>query len=87
MGPPLAWRTKWELLEKQRELQYKKWQATLAEMNGLAGTQCGLTCDGCGVLLETEKDFADHFLVSPRDQRMGNWNLGECPAKKVDRHG
>lgn len=32
-------------------------------------------CSGCGVMLETEADFAKHFVIS--DVRL--FNLGTCP--------
>lgn len=68
-------RTKAEILE-ERLLELKD-AAERAEnyLNGLRATPCGLTCSGCGSYLETEYDFAAHFLIS--DERY--LNLGECP--------
>jgi hypothetical protein len=43
----------------------------------LQNTPCGLTCSGCGTLLPTEADFAQHFTI--KDERF--LNLGECPFK------
>lgn len=53
-----------------------------AYLDGLEQTAFGKPCSGCGQLLETELDFAAHFIVT--DERY--LNLGYCPAegKRVD---
>lgn len=38
-------------------------------------TPCGLRCSGCGTMLETESDFAKHFIITDE----AYLNLGECP--------
>ena len=55
----------------------------MAYLEGLDNTPCGLTCGGCGTLLETEGDFARHFVVSRMDEMNNNLNLGNCPNKDV----
>lgn len=52
------------------------------ERDGLARTSCGLICYGCGAVLATELDFADHFVIGTSDIRNGHWNLAECPDKR-----
>lgn len=44
-------------------------------LDGLDKQAFGGTCSGCGTRLETEGDFARHFLI--RDATY--LNLGECP--------
>ena len=44
-------------------------------LEDLEHTHCGLSCDGCGTRLETEADFARHFVL-PDGRYL---NLGECP--------
>lgn len=70
-------RTKLDILIER--LDFLRDQVKLAEnyIEGLAMTNCGLNCGGCGMLLETEADFADHFIV--RDENY--LNLGNCPDK------
>ena len=67
-------RTKYEILTaRAAELR----EEALRIENTLAGMEmlCGLSCGGCGTVLETEADFAKHFIVT--DERF--LNLGECP--------
>jgi len=70
-------RTKWQILERRRYALRLALQKLDKELTGLEGTHCGLTCSGCGEFLETEKDFASHFIVT--DERY--LNLGECPHR------
>lgn len=68
-------RTKAEVLEQQivdleQDLQLKKHY-----LEGLKNTPCNIRCSGCGKLLESEYDFAAHFIIP--DERY--LNLGECP--------
>jgi hypothetical protein len=59
-------RSKWAILNEQHQ-----------KLDRLETQECGLTCSGCGKVLETEKDFAEHYLVP--DERF--LNLGYCPDK------
>lgn len=70
-------RTKWEVLEARRMALRLELQKIDRDMAGLEQTTCGLICSGCGELLETEKDFAAHFVI-PNEQYL---NLGECPHR------
>jgi hypothetical protein len=72
--------TKWSVL--QHRLDEANAQATRLrrELASLERTPCNLNCSGCGVLLETEADFAQHFVLS--DTRY--LNLGECPTRIGD---
>lgn len=56
--------TKWDLI-------------TEAEREGLERTPFGKNCTGCEQLLETEADFAKHFLLYSRVHK----NNGYCPIK------
>lgn len=76
-------RTKWEVLEARRMAVRKALSDIEREMTGLEQTPCRnsvgepLSCGSCGAVHETEKDFADHYIV--RDERY--LNLGECPSR------
>lgn len=39
----------------------------------------GAPCGGCGEILETESDFAKHFVIGASAQLQDTLNLGECP--------
>lgn len=57
-------------------MQLTKWDfISDSERETLSGIRFGAKCSGCGVHLETEADFARHFIVN--DSRY--LNLGECP--------
>lgn len=65
IGPQL---TRWDLITPaEREA------LSLAKFNG--------RCSGCNEYLETEEDFARHFIVSNKQFK----NLGECPKKMRER--
>jgi hypothetical protein len=77
--------TKWSILAKRHvellaELEdvQRKLDESDRYIAGLSRTKCGLTCGGCGILLETEEDFAKHFTIP--DSRY--LNLGDCPTGK-----
>jgi hypothetical protein len=74
-------RTKWDHLLKEYNEALQKATELAAQMNGMEATPCGLTCSGCGTVLETEADFAKHFTVKRIDQINNHWNLGECPER------
>lgn len=57
--------TKWDLLTEQ-------------EQRELTNQRCDLYCAGCETLLETEADFAQHFIIPDTQYR----NLGYCPTQK-----
>lgn len=68
-------RTKMDVLRERAEFLEAEAAKARAYIDGLAMTNCGLTCSGCGTLLRTEADFASHFIV--RDENY--LNLGGCP--------
>lgn len=72
-----AKRSKWNILNERNEINRAKVLKMDRELESLRNTSCNLHCSGCGVLLETEADFARHYVV--KDERF--LNLGECPAK------
>ena len=75
-SPTPVKRTKWEILNA-RAVELRAALADVEqEMRGLENTRCGLSCSGCGMVLETEKDFAEHFTIP--DERY--LNLGNCPT-------
>ena len=58
-----------------------KWDhLTDSQKEGYESTPCGLHCSGCDIYLDSEADFAKHFII--KDVRF--LNLGECPNKLVD---
>lgn len=73
-------KTKWDVLTERRQEAFKKFQELDNQINGLEATPCGLRCSGCNTLLETEADFAQHFIVAPFDIANNNLNLGNCPV-------
>lgn len=70
-------RTKAEILTAKRDYLAHALDMAQREIDGLKGTECNLTCDGCGQVLETEWDFASHFII-PDEQYL---NLGGCPER------
>lgn len=70
-------RTKAEILTAKRDYLAHALDMAQREIDGLKGTDCGLSCGGCGKVLETEWDFASHYLVA--DERYTN--LGGCPER------
>lgn len=71
-------RTKAEILLAKVEMLRDELGKATAEIDGLKGTTCNLRCDGCGKIVHTEWEFAQHFQIP--DERY--LNLGGCP--KVD---
>jgi hypothetical protein len=70
-------RSKWDVLVERREAAYKAFKELQDQMWSYERQNCDLTCSGCGAVLETEADFAKHFLIP--DERY--LNLGYCPVK------
>ena len=68
-------RTKMDILGERVAFLVREAKALAHYIEGLSKTNCGLTCSKCGTLLETEADFASHFVVP--DARF--LNLGGCP--------
>jgi hypothetical protein len=48
------------------------------EIAGMANTPLGVKCTGCAEILNTEADFAGHFLI-PDETYL---NLGYCPNNR-----
>jgi hypothetical protein len=71
-------RSKWDVLLERYQKASEEYLKLTRELNRLETQECGLTCSGCGALLETEADFVRHYLVP--DERF--LNLGYCPNKK-----
>lgn len=67
--------TKWTWLEKRLAAAQAEVDALAGQLQGLEATPFGGDCSGCGQHLETEGDFAKHYIV--RDPRY--LNMGECP--------
>jgi hypothetical protein len=81
--------TKWSVLaDRHNQLlaEFDDIQRKLDESGdyiaGLSKTKCGLTCSGCGTVLDTEEDFAKHFTIPDRRYL----NLGECPVRDRTSH-
>lgn len=76
-------RTKWEILEERLVKVRKEYFAARAELMGLENTPFTSNgtgkCSTCGAPLDTEADFAKHFLVT--DERY--LNLGMCPTRSI----
>lgn len=68
-------KTKWDILEDRARILEIQAAQIRNELKGMDRTKCGLSC-ACGELLETEGDFARHFLIP--DPRF--LNLGDCPV-------
>lgn len=68
-------RTKWDILTERLSTMEDKAAKLRRELEALQRTTFGLPCSGCLEILETEADFARHYLV--RDERY--LNLGWCP--------
>lgn len=68
-------KTKWEILIERRARAKEEFDKLDHQIASLQNTPCNLTCSGCGRELETEADFAEHFLIP--DERY--LNLGWCP--------
>jgi predicted nucleotidyltransferase len=73
-------RTKWQILEEQRDKARSILESFEAQLQYLENTKFGGECSYCGLYLETEADFAKHYLVP--DERL--YNLGNCPQKYED---
>lgn len=71
--------TKLDALLAKRDALQAELDASTAYIAGLRKTPCNLTCEGCGEVLPTERDFADHFVVARADLINGLLNLGSCP--------
>jgi hypothetical protein len=72
-------KTKWQILTERAEGLESTAQAIRAELAGLDRTTFGGKCTCCGEALETEGDFARHFVVP--DVRY--LNLGGCPVNNA----
>lgn len=70
-------RTKWEILVARRDEAQRQLDLANRRLEALENTPCELNCGGCGLLLETEADFAKHFPVY--DERF--LNLGYCSVE------
>lgn len=70
--------TKMDILRDELVTAEAKALALREQIDGLAATPCGLSC-ACGKVLDTEADFASHFVL-PQSSIWHRWlNLGECP--------
>lgn len=71
--------TKLDALLAKRDALQAELDANTALIAGLGKTPCGLTCEGCGTVLATERDFAAHFTIKRMDLLADRLNLGDCP--------
>lgn len=69
-------RTKWEIMEAQAAFLEEEAAKLRHRLEGLNNTPFGHKCEGCGLMLETEGQFAAHFEIP--DERY--LNLGGCPV-------
>ena len=69
-------RTKWDVMVQREKELTKELERLRADMEWMRRTEFGKPCLRCGFLLETERDFAAHFLI-PNERYL---NLGECPT-------
>lgn len=67
--------TKWSILQMHMEEAWREFDRIRRNLNWMEHASFGKPCSGCQELLETEADFARHFIV--RDPRF--LNLGDCP--------
>lgn len=72
--------TKWTWLQKRLAGAQAEVDALAGQLQGLENTPYDGQCMTCGHYMETEADFAKHYIV--RDPRY--LNLGECPTKFVN---
>jgi hypothetical protein len=68
-------RTKAEVLVERRAMLAAELEKLDQQIASLKRLDCGIRCS-CGKLLQTEWDFADHFIV-PNERYL---NLGNCPV-------
>jgi Zn-dependent peptidase ImmA (M78 family) len=59
-------RTKWEILEARIAAAKKELEQLEAQKNWLMTVRFDAECTHCGQELETEADFAKHFLIPDR---------------------
>lgn len=71
-------RTKLEILAERIEKAREELAILEGMATGLENIKLNVPCTGCGEVLETEKDFAGHFMVP--DERY--LNLGYCPNNR-----
>ena len=71
-------RTKWQILNERRAKAQAAADSIAADFRWMERTVFGRPCIGCGTMLETEADFAQHFVIP--DERY--LNLGNCPIDK-----
>ena len=69
-------RTKYEIMEAKIAFLEAEAAKARRELEGLIDTPCDLQCEGCGLVFETEGQFAAHFDIP--DERY--LNLGGCPV-------
>jgi hypothetical protein len=70
-------RTKADILLAKQATLAAELERVTREIEGMKGTDSNLVCSGCGDRLETEWDFASHFVIP--DERYVN--LGGCPVR------
>lgn len=72
--------TKWDILTERMTSLRNQADNIQKELDSLKATPFGSICTYCNEMLETEADFAKHFIVPNR----AYLNLGECPRKPED---
>lgn len=71
--------TKLDALNAKRDALMKALFEVHRTIEGLEKTECGITCEGCGSVLATERDFAAHFVVPQQNLVNDFLNLANCP--------
>jgi hypothetical protein len=71
--------TKWDVLTARQAEAQALADSLARDLNGMEHTPFGKPCVACLTILETEADFARHFILS--DTRY--LNLGNCPMKGI----
>lgn len=72
-------RTKYTILQERLAKAQAEADSLRNQIEGMDATTCGLTCSGCGTVLDTEGDFARHFYIKKFDEMNNFLNLGSCP--------
>ena len=73
----MSLQTKWNILMRRAAaLEAQAWEIREG-LKSMERYSLGSPCTGCGMMLETEADFARHFIV----KNPAHLNLGYCPVK------
>jgi hypothetical protein len=71
--------TKWSVLTGRLAALREQAGKIESELEWMRRTAFGSPCSGCGQMLDTEADFAQHFVISSA----AYLNIGACPVIAV----